>query len=310
MSDRRQFLNAAGINLVGLALLNSCAKKMNYTLLPTDTTLPYKIKHLRGKVGYFTERGGTIGWVTDGKETAVIDTQFPDQVANFHKELLKIAPSNITALINTHHHGDHTSGNIFFKDKVTKIYAHENSLKNQKITAEKMNNADKNLFPNTTFKTDYKLKVAGENIHMQYFGAGHTNGDIIVHFEDSNVMHVGDLLFNRRFPYIDKQGGANIRNWIKVHDDIMKLADKDTIIIAGHSNTGYDVISTKEDIKAFQNYLDKLLAFGEQCVKSGKTKEEVLKDLKVIPGAEEWTGDGISRSIDAVYIELTTPTNG
>jgi cyclase len=305
INDRRSFLKATTANLLGLTLLNSCSKKMNYTLFSTDDKLPYKMRHIRGKVGVFNERGGTIGWLTNGKETAVVDTQFPDQVANFHKELIKIAPSNITALINTHHHGDHTSGNIFFKDKVTKIYAHENSLKNQKIQAEKLNSVEKSLFPNITFKDSYNLKVAGESIKMHYFGAAHTNGDAIIHFEDSNVMHVGDLCFNRRFPFIDKPGGANIGNWVNVLESIKKTADKNTIIIAGHSNTGYDIIVTKDDLTAFQNYLTQLLKFGEKSLKAGLSKDEVLKDLKVIPGADEWTGDGISRSIDAVYIELS-----
>jgi cyclase len=306
MKDRRNFIQLASAGTFGYLFLNSCTKKMDFSGLNKGTNLAYNMKHLRGNVGIFTEKGGTIMWYNDGKDSAVVDTQFPEQATHLREELKKLSGENLTALFNTHHHGDHSSGNIVFKEFTTKIIAHENSLKNQKISAEKMNAVEKSLFPNITFKDMYKTKVGKENIQCHYFGAGHTNGDAIIHFEDTNVMHIGDLMFNRRFPYIDKQGGASIKNWALVHDDIIKLADKDTIIVGGHANAGYEVIVTKEDIKAFQNYLQKLLIFGEQSVKAGKTKEEVLKELKVIPGAEEWTGDGISRSIDAVYIELTS----
>ncbi len=304
--DRRNFLQLSASTIIGYTLINSCSKKMNFTTLQSITDKPYTMKHLRGNVGIFNEKGGTIMWYTDGKNTAVVDTQFPDQAKNLHEELKKFGTDQISVLFNTHHHGDHSSGNIIFKDFTQKIVAHENSLKNQRINAEKMNAVDKNLFPNTTFANNFKIKVGKENVQCHYFGAGHTNGDAIIHFEDTNVMHMGDLMFNRRFPYIDKAGGANIESWIKVHDGIIKLADKDTIIIGGHANTGYDVIVTKEDIKAFQNYLSQLLKFGKECISNGRKKEDVIASTKTIPGAEQWTGDGISRSIDAVYIELTS----
>ena len=159
----------------------------------------------------------------------------------------------------------------------------------------------------SSYTTPLCTKIGKENISCHYCGAAHTNGDSIVHFEDSNVVHIGDLVFNRRFPYIDKGAGASIQGWIAVHDALLRYISKDTLIICGHAGQGYDVIIGSEDIKAFQNYLIRLLSFAKQNIAAGVTLESLKKTATVIPGAEQWQGDGISRSLDAAYIELNGP---
>ena len=115
---------------------------------------------------------------------------------------------------------------------------------------------------------------------------------------------MGDLVFNRRFPYIDKSAGADIANWINVLDKSTSIFDDECIYIYGHCGEGYDVIGGKEEIKAFKNYLEKLLEFGNKSIAEGKTLEELKESTKIIPGAEEWQGGEIERSLDAVYAEL------
>ncbi len=306
--DRRKFLRDGSAGLIGAYLLathTSCSNKINYSIYSgLPETSPFQMKHIRGRVGYFTEKGGTIAWMIDGKRSAIVDTQFPEQAANLQTQMNIVTDDKIDIIFNTHHHGDHTSGNVFFKEKVKTIIAHTNSSINQKNAAVQKNSLKDALLPTQTFDNTYNTKVGNENIHCYYYGAAHTNGDAIIHFAESNVAHLGDLVFNRRFPYIDMGSGASIKNWIQVHDHIINQFDKDTIFIAGHAGQGYDVIINKEDIKAFQNYLTKLLELGEKSIKEGKTKEQVLTNYKSLPGAEEWKGDGFARSIDALYYEL------
>lgn len=309
--DRRIFLQQTGLGLAGLYLgsgLISCSPKTSYaslTTIPTDS--PYVMKHLRGRVGYFTEKGGTIAWLIDGKNSALVDSQFPEQMAHLITEANKLTDDSWNALFNTHHHADHTSGNISLKGKVSAVIAHENSKINQKKAAEQKNNLEGVLLPDTTFSQNYKVKVGKENISCHYFGAAHTNGDSIVHFEDSDVVHIGDLVFNRRFPYIDKGAGASIQGWISVHDALLRYLDNTTQIICGHAGQGYDVILGKEDIRAFRNYLEQLLQFARKKINEGVPLEELKKTTTFIPGAEQWQGDGISRSLDAAYLELNGP---
>ena len=271
--------------------------------LPSD--VPFSMDYLQGNVGYFTERGGTIGWMIEDGHLVVVDTQFPDQSQNVVDSLMSNGGNHIDLLINTHHHGDHTAGNIIYRDLTDRIVAHENSKKNQLANAKKKGNEDKQLYPNELFTDSWSTKVGTETITMDYFGAAHTDGDAVTHFQNANVVHMGDLIFNRRFPYIDKSAGANIKNWISVLDKTLNKFDAETKFIFGHSDNGYDITGGKEDIKAFQNYLSKLIIFGEQSIKAGKSLDEVKKEVVEIPGAEEWKGKGIERSLNAIYEELS-----
>lgn len=263
----------------------------------------YNFKALRNNVGIFTEQGGTIGWLNSSNGFVVVDAQFPTSAPHAIEELKKLGEKPFKYLINTHHHGDHTAGNIAFKGLAEKVVAHQNSLVNQKRGAEKANNLDKQLLPDTTFGTSWKASVGDEKISAYYYGSGHTNGDAVYHFEHANIVHLGDLVFNRRFPYIDRENGAHIGNWIAALDKIQNQFDKDTLFIWGHSLDPEKVTGTKADVKAYQEYLKNLMTYVGSEIKAGKSKEDILK-ATTIPNAPEWKGDGIQRSLTAAYDEL------
>jgi cyclase len=296
---RRIFLRNTSILSVSTLLFQKNA------LASVFNNFDYNIKMLRNDVGIFTERGGTIGFLLSKDGIVVIDAQFPDTAQHLIDDLKKKSTNPFRYLLNTHHHGDHTSGNIAFKGVVEHVVAHENSLTNQKAVAEKNNSVDKQLYPDMTFKEDWKLKIGDETIKADYYGAGHTNGDAIYHFENANIFHAGDLMFNKRHPFVDRSAGANISQWIKDLDKITKKADKNSIIIFGHSLNPGEETGTIEDVKKFQDYLGKVLSFADQEIKKGVSKEEFVKNTS-IPGVTEWTGQGIERPLTAAYEELTS----
>jgi glyoxylase-like metal-dependent hydrolase (beta-lactamase superfamily II) len=160
------------------------------------------------------------------------------------------------------------------------------------------------LYPDQIFTDTWKTSVGREKIKAHYFGAAHTNGDAIIHFEHANIAHMGDLIFNRRYPVIDRSAGANIKNWIEVLNKTLSTFDEETVFIFGHAFDPEKVTGNKEDIKAMQNYLSKLLQFVEGEIKLGKSKEEIIK-ARSIPGVAEWQGAGIERGLTAAYEELT-----
>lgn len=295
---RRIFLRNTGL-LAGSTLLFQ--KNLLATML---NTFDYNVKMLRNNVGIFTERGGTIGFLLDKDGIVVIDAQFPDTAPHLINDLKNRSTSPFRYLLNTHHHGDHTSGNIAFKGIVEHVAAHENSLANQKAVAEKNNAVDKQLYPDITFKDDWKLKMDDETIKADYYGAGHTNGDAVYYFEKANIIHAGDLMFNKRHPFVDRTAGASMSQWIKDLDHVIKKAHKDTIIIFGHSLNAGEETGSMEDVKKFQDYLGNVLAFAGQEIKKGVSKEEFIKNTS-IPGVTEWTGQGIERPLTAAYEELT-----
>lgn len=266
---------------------------------------PWKISMLTDNIGIFTERGGTIAFHFSKEGIIVVDAQFPDTAQHLIDELKKQNDQPFHLLINTHHHGDHTAGNIAFKDLVTRVLAHENSLINQKRVAVANKTEEKQLYPNQTFGKDWEENAGKEKIGLYYYGAAHTNGDAIIHFKHANIAHMGDLVFNRRHPFVDRSAGANIQSWINVLDSAMKKFDKNTIFVCGHSGTGYEVKGQKDMLLAFHDYLENVIKFVGDEMKAGKTKEEILKATE-IPGSPEWKGEGIERPLQAAFEELSS----
>ena len=299
---RRVFLRNTGILAGASVLLQQKAIAQFFN------TYDYNIKMLRNNTGIFTERGGTIGFILSDSGVIVIDAQIPDTAPHLIADLQTRSTYPLKYLLNTHHHGDHTSGNIAFKGLVDHVVAHENSLANQKAVAEKNNTVDKQLYPDETFRDDWKLKLGNVKIKTYYYGAGHTNGDAIYHIENANIFHVGDLMFNKRHPFVDRSAGASMSNWIKVLDKIIGKADKDTMFIFGHSLNVGEETGTAEDLKKFQDYLGKVLIFADQEIRKGVSKEDFIKNTS-IPGVTEWTGDGIQRPLTAAYEELIEKQN-
>ena len=297
--QRRSFLRNSSLTLAGLTLLN----KQSLAAFLNDPA--WKINMLTDDIGIFTEKGGTIAFLLTKKGIVVVDSQFPDTAPHLIEELKKKNKKPFRYLINTHHHGDHTGGNIAFKGIAEHVVAHINSKANQlRVAGEQKIAADKFHVPDITFgKEGWNTKVAKEKIMAHYFGAAHTNGDAIIHFQHANIVHMGDLVFNRRHPYIDKTAGADIANWIILLDKAIATFDNKTQFVCGHAAAGYDVLLKADDLKAFGGYLGNVLKFTEAEIRAGKSKEEILK-AKEIPGSPEWKGDGIERPLSAAYAEL------
>jgi len=292
--QRRTFIQSAGTAL-SLSTFPSWMK----ALIPTI----YDMKLLRRNVGIFSEKGGTIGWLIQDDNIVIIDSQFREQAGHLIKELHKHEEIPVRYLINTHHHQDHTSGNIAFKGIARNVLAHENSRINQINSAKKNGNEAEQLYPDMIYTDRWEEKCGGEIIDIQYWGPGHTNGDSIIHFEEANVVHCGDLVFNRKYPYIDRQAGARIDNWIEILQQMQSYFDNETIFIFGHAADRYNVTGGKDDLAAFADYLRALLEYVSSEIKSGKTKDQIMQ-TKSIPGASQWTGDGIERSLTAALGEL------
>ena len=294
---RRNFIHSSAFSLGALTI----AQQQIFGNLFDD---PWKIKMLRNDIGVFTEKGGTIAFLLSKKGIVVVDAEFPEQSQHLIGELKKRSDKPFRLLINTHHHMDHTAGNISFKGIVENVLAHENSLKNQKNVAVAQKIEDKQLYPDRTFTDTWCEKIGKENICLYYHGTGHTDGDGIIHFQHANIVHMGDLMFNRRHPFVDRSAGASMKNWIVALNKASEHFSNDTIFVYGHAADGYEVTGTKDDLKAFAEYLSKVLDFVDGEIKAGKTKDEVLKTT-TLPFDTQWKGDGLERPLGAAYEELT-----
>ncbi len=266
-----------------------------------------QIKMLRPDFGIFTDPagGGTIAFLLSAEGIVVVDAQFRDQSQFVIDDLKKRSNAPFKYLINTHHHGDHTSGNIAYKGLVEHIAAHENSKQYQEIKARQFKSEDKQLYPTETYKDKWETKIGNEIIQMEYYGCGHTSGDSVVHFVNKNIVHMGDLVFNGWHPYVDRSSGANIQNWILILQKVISKFDKDTLFIFGHGSEAMGIEGTLDNIRTKKSYLESVLEFGQKEIKAGTSKEDFLKK-KFIPGFESWGSDGIERPLTAVFEELST----
>ena len=242
-----------------------------------------RFEDLRRGVGMFIGTGGTIGYLVNGDGAIAVDSQFMNTATICAAGLKERAPKGIAMLLNTHHHGDHTGGNKAYG--VGKIVAHVKCLASHKQVTEEAKTVADQAYATTTFTDLWTEKFGNETIDMRHFGPGHTGGDAVVHFQQANVMHMGDLLFNRAHPNIDRAQGARIDNWIAILELVAKRASADTIFVAGHAKDNA-AKTTRADLMHFRDYLTAVLDHVRAGVKAGQSKEEIQK-LPALKGFED-----------------------
>ncbi len=291
--DRRSF--------IGVSATTAAALAMNPLRLLAQQSAPSNFTEIRKSVGTFVGQGGTIGWYLGKGGAVVIDSQFPRTAEPCLKGLKERSTSGLSMLINTHHHGDHTGGNAVFKSAVKKIVAHENVPILQKKQATEGGKEAGQVYADTTFAKTWREKLDGETVAAKYYGPAHTGGDAVIHFENANVAHTGDLVFNRIHPFIDFPGGGTILGWIDVLQDVHDDLDKDTVVIFGHGSPKQGITGTRKDVLVMRDYFQTVVQHIEKGKKKGATKEEIL--ASTLGGFEDYTGN--ARMSIAVTIERT-----
>lgn len=277
--DRRTFISTTSAGVAGIAMARHASAFQQAPAAPPVTSFT----ELRRGVGMFIGTGGTIGYLVNGDGAIGVDSQFMNTAEICVAGLKTRAPKGIAMLLNTHHHGDHTGGNKAYG--VSKIVAHANCLKSHKAVTEEAKTVDQQAYATVTFTDTWTEKFGDETIEGRYFGPGHTGGDAVYHFQRANVMHMGDLLFNRAHPNIDRAQGARVDNWIRALETVANRASNDTIFIAGHAKDNA-VRNTKAEVLHFRNYLTAVLEHARAGAKAGQSKEEVQK-LPVLKGFED-----------------------
>jgi glyoxylase-like metal-dependent hydrolase (beta-lactamase superfamily II) len=313
--NRRAFLIRSSLfSAVGLLARASAAEKSAPSTgakgtRPATSPAPAtpEFKSLRRDVGYFTARGGTIGWLANKDALAAIDTQFPDTAPLFLKGLPGRGGRKLDVLVNSHHHGDHTGGNGVFKPETKMIVAHANVPGLQRARAERDKTLDRQTYADTTFPLTWRKELGGEVISAKYHGAAHTNGDIVTHFEKANVIHMGDLMFNRIYPVIDRPGGASIRGWINVLDTVAKDYPADALYVFGNGNPNFGVTGKSSDLLVFRDYLSGLLDYTQKRINAGEPKEKIVA-LENLPGFADYhlpLPNRLGGNLGVAYDELT-----
>jgi cyclase len=280
--SRREFLSTSA----AAALTGALAPRLAGALqgqAPQPVFTP-----IRRNVGFFTMRGGTIGWLVNPGAVVVVDSQFPNEAKACLTGLNERSNSRpVDFLINTHHHGDHSGGNLSFRGAAKKVVAHAKADEHMRQPPGGQPPADQ-LFPDTTFTETWSADVGAERVGARYLGRAHTSGDAVITFERANVVHMGDLMFHQRHPVVDRAAGATLRGWMTVLERTVRDHANDTVYIFGHANTGLPVTGGPNDLTKFREYFAALLAFVESQAKAGRSRDEILAMREPLTGFESY----------------------
>lgn len=303
-TTRRGFLATSATAAVAATLGHPMLSRALHAQTPQGLFTP-----IRRNIGYFTMRGGTIGYLVNPGAVVVVDSQFPPEAKACLDGLNERSGKRpVDFLINTHHHADHSGGNLSFRGVAKKVVAHAKADEHMRMPPGAQPSTDQ-LFPDTTFTENWSADVGDEKVQARFYGRAHTSGDAVITFERANVAHMGDLAFNQRHPVVDRAAGATIRNWITVLDRATRDHTSDTIYIFGHANTGLPVTGNRGDVLKFRDYLGALIAFVEVQVKAKKSREEVLAMREPLKGFETFGPFGATgprEALTCAYEEVTS----
>ena len=256
---------------------------------------------IRRGVGAFTGQGGTIGYLQSDSALVAVDTQFPESAEAFLTGLRDGSDRGLDLLVNTHHHGDHTAGNLVLAPVAAQHVAHEAVPGLQRAAASRGRSLDAQRYADETFRETWSTDLGDETLALHYFGPAHTCGDAVVHFQNADVVHMGDLVFNRRQPYIDRGAGASIENWGTVLETVHGRFSDETVFVFGHAGDGYPVISDRSDLLVMRDFLAALRETLVPRAADGATAADL--EATVIPGFEDW-GPTPARVIQPVIQEF------
>ncbi len=264
-----------------------------------------RFEMLRNNIGVFIGRGGTIGWLVAPDGVVVVDSQFPDTAATALAGIKQRSTRPIDFLINSHHHGDHTGGNLVFRPAVGKIVSHSRVPGLMKTVAVAAKTEANQAYPDTRFDQTWMTKIGGETINLKHYGPAHTGGDIAIHFQNANIVHMGDLMSAVRHPRVDRPAGASVKGWITVLENIAKDHNGETIYIAGHSKVGTPVTVRRQDLLSFRDYFTAVLAYTQKGIASGRSVDEIAKSATLPEDFAAYEGTP-ENTIRAAHDELTS----
>lgn len=257
-----------------------------------------------------TGAGGNLV-VSSGKNGIfLVDDQFAPLTEKIKNAISVITGSAapIRFVLNTHWHGDHTGGNENMGNSGSVIVAHENVRR--RMSTEQVNEFFKDTtkpspeaaLPIITFTDDVTFHLNGDEIHVFHADSAHTDGDAVVHFLHSNIIHTGDLFFSGMYPYIDLASGGSLPGLIAATDNIIALTNDSSKIIPGHGP-----LSTLADLKSYRAMLIDIRERVQRFITEGKTIKEVIAAKPTSTYDDQW-GKGFMKPdifTEIVYTSLT-----
>jgi len=223
---------------------------------------------LDGVDGQFA--GGNITLLIGSDGVILIDDGLPTTGPALLAAIAELTGEPVDFLINTHVHGDHVGSNATMHRHGATIVAHEN-IRSRLLDASGDDATPADALPEVTFSDAVTFYLNGHKAHVFHVKNAHTDGDAVIHFPDINVIHAGDVMFNRLFPFVDMDSGGSVEGFLAAQDTIIALADDNTIIIPGHG-----AIANKADLKVARDVLADCHARVKELVDAGMSADDIV----------------------------------
>ena len=278
------------------------------------TKVQIKVIKVGGSVYMLEGAGGNIGASVGEDGIVVVDDQYAPLADRIQAALKGITDKPVRFIINTHYHFDHTGGNEFFQ-KQAPIIAQDNVRKRLEEGGRAGNGGSvkfdtkpqpKGALPIITFDHDVTVHLNGEDIRALHFPAGHTDGDSVIYFPKSNVVHMGNDFVTYGFPFIDVDSGGSIDGMIDGVEKAIAQLPADVKIIPGHGP-----VSNLDDVRTYVKMLKETRAAVEDSLKQNMTLAQ-MKEKKILDPWKKYSGEFISEDafLETLYNSLTGQKNG
>jgi glyoxylase-like metal-dependent hydrolase (beta-lactamase superfamily II) len=277
--------------------------------------VPMETRKLADNVTMFDGPGGAVVVLNGPDGKVVVDTFVAPAWPRLKEALDGLGNAPVKYVIDTHWHFDHADNNAHLHAAGATVLAHENTKKRMSephdlpvlyrgadgaLAGLHFDPSPAEALPQQTFATSYQLQANGETLALQHVAPAHTDSDIYVHFQNANVISMGDLFFNGMYPYIDPGTGGTITGNIAAVDKILSLAGNDTKIVAGHGPLG-----NKADLTKFRDMLITSRDRIQKLKSAGKSAQEAVAE-KPFADLEPVWGKGIINSEQWVQIAYLT----
>ena len=205
-------------------------------------------------------------------------------------DVRRLGAGEVTGIVNTHWHFDHSFGNHAFHTAydAPPIHAHENARDELEKWGERVKQryvdspadprheeieATEIVLPDQTFSSAKVLDLGDRAVELVHPGRGHTSGDLVVRVPDADVVLAGDLVEQSSPPYFNDDSWP--MDWPLSLDIVLGLLTPSTVVVPGHGtpvdrdfveeqrNTVGIVAETIRDLASRGVPVDQALAAGE-----------------------------------------------
>ncbi len=242
---------------------------------PDFSKVEIAVEKVAGSVYMLTGLGGNIAVSVGPDGVVVVDDQFAPLVARIREAIRSITDEPVRFVLNTHWHFDHSGGNAPFASEAT-IIAHENARRRMRdgdpkeVAGRSIEPAPPEALPVITFDHGLSVHLNGEEVRALHYAHGHTDGDSVVFFPRSNVVHMGDDFVTLGFPFVDVASGGSLLGLIENLEAVLAVLPEDVKVIPGHGT-----VSTKADVRKFTEMLRDCVARVRAARAEGQTLAEM-----------------------------------